>query len=263
MPLQLDAHAPDHPPGPWFHNLHLPDGSRTAPGHPLGDFPSFKWEALEEFVPASLDGKTALDVGCNAGFYAFELAKRGAAVTALEIDEQYLTQARWAAGRFGLEERIAFRNGSVYDLARDDVEYDVVWFMGVLYHLRHPLLALDILAERTAAGGTLVFQTLTMPGAEPVDPPADLRMHERDRLTGPGWPRMAFLERRFEQDPTNWWAADDAACRAMLRSAGFAVTAAVPDQEVLVCERLPDDGDDYVTGLRRAECRAATGRAVP
>ncbi len=65
--------------GPWFHNLHLPDGRQTAPGHPLGDFPSFKWRELAPSLPQDLTGWSALDIGCNAGFYSFELARRGAA----------------------------------------------------------------------------------------------------------------------------------------------------------------------------------------
>ena len=55
--------------GPWFHNLHLPDGAQTAPGHALGDFPAFKWAELAPHLPEDLRGWTALDIGCNAGFY--------------------------------------------------------------------------------------------------------------------------------------------------------------------------------------------------
>ena len=65
--------------GPWFHNLHLPDGTQTVPDHFLGDFPTFKWEQIRDYLPADLAGWTALDIGCNAGFYSFELARRGRA----------------------------------------------------------------------------------------------------------------------------------------------------------------------------------------
>ena len=122
---------------PWFHNLHLPDGRQTAPDHPLGDFPALMWERIAPHVPADLRGKRALDIGCNAGFYCFELARRGAEVTGLDVDEHYLAQARWAAARYGVEERVRFRQGQVYDLAREAEEYDVVLFLGVLYHLRY------------------------------------------------------------------------------------------------------------------------------
>jgi len=80
--------------GPWFHNLHLLDGRQTAPDHPLGDFPAVKWRVLGPHLPERLDGWTALDIGCNAGFYTFELARRGAHVTAIDLDPHYLDQAR-------------------------------------------------------------------------------------------------------------------------------------------------------------------------
>ena len=61
---------------PWFHNLHLPDGTQTAPDHFLGDFPSYKWREIASCLPEDLTGWRALDIGCNAGFYSFELARR-------------------------------------------------------------------------------------------------------------------------------------------------------------------------------------------
>ena len=68
---------------PWFHNLHLPDGSQTAPDHPLGDFPAYKWQEIAPTLPEDLGGWRVLDIGCNAGFYSLELARRGAVVTAI------------------------------------------------------------------------------------------------------------------------------------------------------------------------------------
>lgn len=63
--------------GPWFHNLRI-DGVETAPDHPLGDYPRFKWEGFRHAVPEDLTGASVLDIGCNAGFYAIEMARRGA-----------------------------------------------------------------------------------------------------------------------------------------------------------------------------------------
>src|SRR5690606_29837430 len=103
--------------GPWFHNLHLPDGTQTAPGHPLGDFPSFKWDEIAPHLPEDLTGWEALDVGCNAGFYTFQLAGRGARLLSIDVDEHYLRQARWAAEKFGLSDRVQFQRMEVYDLA--------------------------------------------------------------------------------------------------------------------------------------------------
>jgi hypothetical protein len=93
----------------------------------------------------------------------------------------------------------------------------------VLYHLRHPLPALDIVSE--PVGGTLVVQTLTMPGDERLDTPADLSIDGRDELTRPGWPAMAFVEHELAGDPTNWWAPNAACVEAMLRSCGLRIRA--------------------------------------
>ena len=239
--------------GPWFHNLHLPDGRETAPEHPLGDFPAFKWRQIEGCLPADLSGARALDIGCNAGFYAFELAARGAEVLALDLDEHYLEQGRWAAQLLDPDGRIEFRQGSVYDLVEVEGSFEVVLFMGVLYHLRYPLLGLDVVAEKV--GGTLVLQTLTMPGEEPAGTPEDLEIDERRRLAEPGWPRAAFVEHRLAGDPTNWWAADAACVEAMARSAGLRVTGR-PGHEIWICER--DEGGGQSRDLRTMELLAAT-----
>jgi tRNA (mo5U34)-methyltransferase len=241
---------------PWFHNLHLPSGEQTAPDHPLGDFPLVKWRQIEPFIASDLAGQRLLDIGCNAGFYSFELARRGAEVTAIDIDARYLRQAQWAAAQFGLSEHIRFQQASVYDLAGCAERFDMVWFLGVLYHLRHPLLALDILHEITAR--QMVLQTLTMPGDGVVTPPADIGLHERNELTRHGWPCMAFIERELADDPTNWWAPNHACVEAMVRSAGFRVTAR-PGHEIYLCE--PDPAEPgVIRGLREAELHAVARR---
>jgi tRNA (mo5U34)-methyltransferase len=236
---------------PWFHNLHLPSGHQTAPDHPLGDFPRVKWWELARSLPEDLTGWRALDVGCNAGFYSFALASRGASVLGIDADEHYLRQARWAAEQFALADRVRFEQLQVYDLARRAERFDLVLFLGVLYHLRHPLLALDLLAEKAAR--LLALQTLTTPGNEPLRPPANLAFAERERLLEPGWPRMSFLEHRFADDPTNWWAPNDACVEAMLRSSGLEVLER-PGYQLWVCRPrgLPD--------VVRGELDAVSGR---
>ncbi|WP_347158499.1 TIGR04290 family methyltransferase [Pontibacter chitinilyticus] len=207
--------------GPWFHNLHLPNGEQTVPNHTLGDFPAFKWAEIEPYIPADLSGWEVLDVGCNAGFYSIELAKRGANVLGIDVDPHYLRQAEWAAKQFGLQDKIELKQMQVYDVARLDRQFDLVWYMGVLYHLRYPLLSLDILSQKTRR--MMVFQTLTMPGNEAATPPEDFDINDRQRMLAPNWPKMAFIEKRMAGDPTNWWAPNHAAIEAMLRSCGFRV----------------------------------------
>jgi tRNA (mo5U34)-methyltransferase len=234
--MTLQSLGAEHPEiaalAPWFHNLHLPDGVQTAPDHPLGDFPAFKWRQVAPFVPPDLRGWTALDIGCNAGFYSFELARRGAHVVGIDVDEHYLRQARWAAEQLGLEDAVEFRRRTVYDLARTDESYDLVLFMGVLYHLRHPLLALDLVASRVRR--LLVLQTLTMPGDAELEVPRDLPLKARRRMLEPGWPAMAFIEHELAGDPTNWWAPNHACVEAMARSAGLDVDDR-PGHEIVVC----------------------------
>lgn len=241
---------------PWFHNLHLPDGTQTAPDHFLGDFPGFKWRELAEHLPGDLTGWRALDIGCNAGFYSFELARRGALVLGIDCDPHYLDQARWAARHFGMEERVEFRLMQVYDLAREPRRFDLVLFMGVFYHLRYPLLALDIVAQKTDR--LMIFQTLTMPGRDVVWQ-EDFRINERERLLEPGWPKVAFIESRFAGDPSNWWLANHAAVEAMLRSAGLRVTG-YPGDEIYLCEPDPD-APSCVTTWDRAEYLSAVNLA--
>ncbi|HWI40752.1 MAG TPA: TIGR04290 family methyltransferase [Verrucomicrobiae bacterium] len=241
--------------GPWFHNLHLPDGRQTFPDHFLGDFPSFKWKRLARHLPADLSGWSVLDIGCNAGFYSFELARRGAQVLGIDSDPHYLRQAEWALERFGLQDRVRFRRMQVYDLARVEESFDLVLFMGVFYHLRYPLLALDLVAEKVRK--LLVFQCLMLPGRKVRDQ-VDHYINQRGPLLDPGWPKMAFIEHRFAGDPTNWWLPNHAGVCAMLRSAGLRVSAN-PEPELYLGEPEPER-PSCVTTWDRAEILSATGR---
>jgi tRNA (mo5U34)-methyltransferase len=245
--------------GHWFHNLHLPDGTQTAPHHSLGDFPAYKWKYLSQHIPTDLEGWTVLDIGCNAGFYTFELAKRGARVTGVDSDARYLAQAQWAAEQYGLTARVEFRQMQVYDLARVDATYDLVLFMGVFYHLRYPTLALDIVAQKV--NRMMVFQTLTMPGKEVYTDTDGLDFESRGPMLEPGWPKMAFIEHNFAGDPTNWWAPNHACVEAMLRASGLKVTKALP-HELYLCEPDPEHPSS-VTTWNREEIQSATGAAGP
>src|ERR1700712_3616906 len=143
--------------GPWFHNLEI-GGVRPAPEHFLGDYPAVKWSRFAAALPADLSGRSVLDIGCNAGFYSIEMKRRGASrVLGIDFDERYLAQARFAAEVSEVD--IEFRKLSVYDLASLGESFDIVVFMGVLYHLRHPLLALDLIHAHVARD-LMVFQSM-------------------------------------------------------------------------------------------------------
>jgi tRNA (mo5U34)-methyltransferase len=219
--------------GPWFHNIDL-NGVRTAPEHFLGDYPAVKWKTFADAIPQDLSGKSVLDIGCNGGFYSIEMKKRGAArVLGVDFDEDYLAQARFAAQVTGFD--IEFRKLSVYDVGALGERFDVVLFMGVLYHLRHPLLALDLLYEHVV-DDLLVFQSMQR-GAKEVDPlEENYDFWRTEMFDKPGYPKLHFIENRYADDPTNWWVPNAACAEAMLRSAGFAIVGH-PEDEVYVCRR--------------------------
>lgn len=217
--------------GAWFHNLDL-QGVPTAPGHFLGDYPAVKWRQFANAVPGDLSGKSVLDIGCNAGFYAIEMKKRGATrVLGIDSDERYLAQARFAAEVTGLA--IEFQRRSVYDVAELGESFDLVLFMGVFYHLRHPLLALDLIHEH-AARDLLLFQSMQRGSEDALTVGDDHGFRERSLFDEPGFPKMHFIEHRYSGDPTNWWVPNRACSEAMLRSAGFDILSR-PDEEVYLC----------------------------
>ncbi|MHC1763012.1 MAG: TIGR04290 family methyltransferase [Verrucomicrobiia bacterium] len=218
--------------GEWFHNLDL-KGVQTAPAHFLGDYPRTKWRRFEHAIPADLRGKTVLDIGCNAGFYSIEMKRRGAdRVVGIDFDSDYLAQARLAAEVCEVE--IEFRQLSVYDVAQLGEKFDVVLFMGVLYHLRHPLLALDLLHEHVVKD-LLVFQSMQRGNPDVMQIEKDYPFSEEDIFDRPEFPRMFFIEQHYAGDPTNWWVPNRACVEAMLRSAGFELVAH-PEQEVFICQ---------------------------
>jgi len=231
--------------GPWFHNLHLPGGVQTCPEHWAGDFPRWKWLEFERHLPRDLEGWRVLDIGCNAGFYSFELARRGTEVLGIDINPHYLAQARWAAERFGLD-NVRFAHRQLYEIDAAE-RFDLILFMGVFYHLRYPLLALDLLARLRPR--LMVFQTLTQ-GSTEISAQAgeDCDFTTRERLARADWPHLAFIETTFCGDPTNWWVPNRAAVAGMLRAAGFVILAR-PGDETWLCTSAaqPQSGEETVT----------------
>jgi tRNA (mo5U34)-methyltransferase len=78
----------------WYHNIDL-HGVQTNPSNP--DYPASRWRLIEPYVPQDLTGKTVLDLGCNAGFFAVELCRRGAQVLGVDWYPEAIEQARFVA----------------------------------------------------------------------------------------------------------------------------------------------------------------------
>ena len=218
--------------GDWFHNIDL-KGIKTAPDHFLGDYPSVKWKGFEWAIPAELKGKSVLDIGCNGGFYSIEMKRRGAdRVLAIDFDEGYLNQARFAADVNEVD--IEFRNLSVYDLHRLNEQFDVVLFMGVLYHLRHPLYVLDLLHDYVCKD-LLVFQSMQRGSAEAPELQDNYHFWEEKIFESRDFPKLHFIESHYSGDCTNWWIPNRACVEGMLRSSGFAILEH-PELEVYICK---------------------------
>jgi tRNA (mo5U34)-methyltransferase len=216
--------------GDWFHNLDL-GGVRTAPNHFLGDFPNVKWKYICSAIPENLEGSTVLDIGCNGGFYCLEMKKRGAGrVLGVDVDDRYLNQARFAAETLGVD--VEFQKLSVYDVDQIAGEFDYVLFLGVFYHLRYPLFALDKVIKKVRR--RLVFQTMIRGSEKERQWDKDYHFWNKQIFNDPDFPRMYFVENSYANDPTNWWIPNRGAAEAMLRSSGLEIEAH-PEPETWVC----------------------------
>ena len=208
---------------PWFHNYEIAKGVWTNAGgaSPGADYPARRWVHVAPWF-TDLAGKTLLDVGCSSGFFSLKAAELGASVLGVDSGEQLgaTKQARLAQGALNLQ--ADFQNVSVYDLPQLNRVFDVVLFMGVFYHLRHPLLALEAL--RKVCRGTMIFQTITTPSRKSVrELPGvshDVQLNSSAMLDD-RFPSMKFVEGKLAGDVTCWFVPNVEGVAAALRSCGF------------------------------------------
>jgi tRNA (mo5U34)-methyltransferase len=185
----------------WYHTIDLGGGIVTR------GVDDSKLRLARVQLPESLAGKSVLDIGAWDGFFSFECERRGAArVVAADHfswhGTGWGTKAGFTLARQALGSRVEDLDIDVMDLTPERVgSFDLVLFLGVLYHLRHPFLALERVASVTR--GQLILETV-------VD------------LVGFRRPAMAFYPgRELNNDPTNWWGPNVPAVRGMLESLGF------------------------------------------
>lgn len=232
----------------WFHSIELAPGLVTP-----GAAGSTRDQLAVIQLPDDLSGKTVLDIGAWDGFYSFEAEKRGAArVVAADSfawnGGSWSTKAGFELAREALNSKVEDVEIEVLELAPEQVgTFDLVLFLGVLYHMRHPLLALERVASVT--GDQLILETH-------VD------------LTWTRRPAMAFYpEMELGWDPTNWWGPNPEAVAAMLRAVGFGRTQLVtPDSSAYRAARALRRVPHYLHTLARHRLRPpenlAQGRAV-
>jgi tRNA (mo5U34)-methyltransferase len=144
----------DH--GRWWHELELAPGIVT----PGDDSNRMKLPILDELgLPKRLDGLRVLDIGCSDGFFSFEMERRGAEVVAIDFVPE--TYTGFATARRILGSAVEYRMDNVYNLNPEAYgQFDVVLFLGVLYHLRKPLAGLDAIRAVTKTGGQIFVGTM-------------------------------------------------------------------------------------------------------
>lgn len=189
----------------WYHRIDLGQGVIT---HGVDNSPE---RLARAHLPTDLSGRAVLDIGAWDGFFSFEAERRGAA-RVVAADHYAWHGTGWGTGqgkagfqlaREVLRSRVEDVDIDVMDLSPERVgSFDVVLFLGVLYHLPNPLLALERVASVTR--GLLILETV-------VD------------MVGVSRPAAAFYPaRELNDDPTNWWGLNHAAVVGMLRTVGFA-----------------------------------------
>ncbi len=188
----------------WFHTIDLGSGIVTRG---VVDT-AYRLSCIG--LPESLEGRTVLDIGAWDGFFSFEAERRGAR-RVVATDYYCWHGLGWGTGngkagfelaRQALGSHVEDVDIDVMDLSPDRIgTFDVVLFLGVLYHLRHPLLALERVASVTR--DLLILETV-------VD------------MLGVSRPAAAFYPTtELNNDPTNWWGPNPAAVEGMLRDVGF------------------------------------------
>jgi tRNA (mo5U34)-methyltransferase len=204
---------------PWFHCIDLGDGlvtkTRSAIGEPV-EHPRPTWEMVKAAVPADLSGQTVLDVGCNAGFYSIEMQRRGAArVLGLDSQRDLIRQAEFVRDVLDLD--IEYARKSVYDLDPFELgQFDVTLALGLIYHCKHLVLALEKLFLITRR--LLVLETAIYP---PERAPESFAYDEGDgrAILHP----LAYIANDPEAKEAvfNWFLPSTAALTAVLRNVGF------------------------------------------
>ena len=187
----------------WWHSFELPDGTLIQGVCDLSDLKN----RIEQFpIPEDLRGKRVLDIGAWDGWFSFEMERRGAEVLAID---------NWDNPRFhqihaALNSRVEYRQIDMYELTPERVgRFDIVLFMGVLYHLKHPLLALErvcALTKGLAAVDSFVLREKHRPGENVGQRPV-----------------MEFYETNEMGGQTDNWVGPSLNClQAWCRTAGFA-----------------------------------------
>lgn len=190
-----------------------------VPGVPTPGESPVIWILEQGDFPQDLTGASVLDIGTANGGAAFEAERRGAArVVAVDIYPK-----EWfgvGAIKDFLGSKVEFVQASLYDLPAKlgGERFDIVLFLGVLYHLRHPLLGLDAVWQLSADDGLVLIETQIADGD--LGPGAELAV-------------ARFYRQEFAGDASNWFVPTTAALVDWCHSCGLEPRGVSrwPDQE--------------------------------
>jgi len=220
--------------GPWLQNLSL-NGILTNSNNP--DYPESRWRLVEPYVPKNLKDKTVLDLGCNAGYFSVKMKERGADVLGVDWYTRNIEQANFVAKVLDLN--IEYRQQNIYEfLLTNKQVFDYVLFLGVFYHLRYPLLALDKIREITKE--KLYFQTVihdTIPSEGKLTIPDNITKNDSEIMKHSDFPKMCFIEKNLAGAFNNWFVCNSSAVYAILRSCGF-TNIIRSGTECFICESM-------------------------
>jgi tRNA (mo5U34)-methyltransferase len=200
----------------WYHQIEVRPGI-TTPG--IND----SARTLKQLqLPDRCDGMRVLDIGVRDGYFSFELERRGAEVVA--IDYMDPNETGFPTAKELLGSRVQYVVDNVYELTPERYgAFDIVLFLGVLYHLRDPLLALDRLWDVAAENALLVLETQVLDHALLLADGSFRGLTDRDPDLGEVGLMQFYPGDTLRGDPTNYWAPNAACMRGMMRTAGFEV----------------------------------------
>jgi tRNA (mo5U34)-methyltransferase len=186
----------------WYHSFELPDGSKID-GYMGLDHQRKRWARFP--IPEDLTGKRVLDIGAWDGWFSFEAERRGAetvAIDCVEIPNFLKLHER-------LRSRVDYRILDFYELTSSGLgTFDIVFFLGVLYHLKHPFLALEMVCEMT--GEVALVESFVTDGDTWSERAGEI-------------PTMEFYETDELGEQLDNWNGPTVSCMlAMCRAAGFA-----------------------------------------
>lgn len=129
--------------GEWYQKINLGGGVFTPGKRDVAEI----FELYEAHLPADMQGLRVLDVGSNAAGFSVEFAKRGAQVMAVEHSPEFHKQAQFVVDKLGLHKSISLWHGPALDVRHLDGHFDIVFMLGLFYHLRYPFLVLEVLRD--------------------------------------------------------------------------------------------------------------------